>query len=146
MKKDRDMEIEPRKPSNCGTPETFQGDVWYDVIADGVEVPHVRASTVHFSPGARSAWHSHARGQILYVTEGEGLAQSRGDEVVKLRAGDIVYTAPEEWHWHGAAPDRFMTHLSMSESIPDATEPDVTWGPHVTDDEYLQSADGEQGS
>ncbi len=135
------MQVQPRQPSTEGSSETFKGTVWYDVIAQGREEPRIRVSTVHFSPGSRSAWHSHARGQILYVTEGEGLAQSRGGEVVTLRPGDVVYTGPDEWHWHGAAPDRFMTHLSMSESVPAGSDPETNWGAHVTDDQYLGSTD-----
>ena len=84
---------------------------------------------VHFSPGARTAWHSHEGGQTLYVTEGWGLVQSRGDQVGDLRPGDVVYTPDAEEHWHGAAPDHFMTHLSITEGGPH-------WGAHVSDAEY----------
>jgi quercetin dioxygenase-like cupin family protein len=74
---------------------------------------------------------------MLHVTEGVGLVQSRGGEVVVMRAGDTVYTPPGEWHWHGAAPDHFMTHLAMWEApAPDAGQPEATWGEHVKDDEY----------
>ena len=66
---------------------------------------------------------------ILYVTEGEGRVQSRGESVVTVRPGDVVHTPPDEWHWHGAAPDHFMTHLSL-------TEGDAAWGEHVSDAEY----------
>jgi quercetin dioxygenase-like cupin family protein len=84
---------------------------------------------VHFSPGARTAWHSHDGGQTLYVTEGRGLVQSRNDGIVEIRPGDVIYTPDAEEHWHGAAPDHFMTHLSM-------TEGDPHWGAHVTEAEY----------
>jgi quercetin dioxygenase-like cupin family protein len=53
-----------------------------------------------------------------------------------------VYTPPGEWHWHGAAPDRFMTHLAMWEGpAPDWGQPETEWGEHVTDDEYRAVAD-----
>jgi quercetin dioxygenase-like cupin family protein len=84
---------------------------------------------VHFAPGARTAWHSHGLGQTLYVTEGEGLVQSRGSAIVTIRPGDVIHTAADEWHWHGGAAKHFMTHLSM-------TQGDVEWGEHVTDTEY----------
>ena len=84
---------------------------------------------MHFAPGARTAWHSHSIGQTLYVTEGEGRVQSRGGPIVTTRHGDVLYTPGGEWHWHGAAPDHFMTHLSMSEG-------DAEWGEHVGDSEY----------
>jgi quercetin dioxygenase-like cupin family protein len=97
----------------------------------------VRVSAVHFTPSARTAWHSHAVGQTLYVTEGRGLVQSRGGDVVDIRSGDIVRTAAGEWHWHGAAPDKFMTHLSITEALaPGDPRPETDWGEHVTDSEY----------
>ncbi len=74
--------------------------------------------------------------QTLYVTEGKGLVQPRGGAVEEIRAGDVVYTAPDEWHWHGAAPDHFMTHLSITEAVGDDERPEANWGDHVTDDEY----------
>jgi quercetin dioxygenase-like cupin family protein len=92
--------------------------------------------TVRFSPGARSAWPSHALGQTLYVTDGLGLVPTRGEAAVQIRAGDIVSTPADEVHWHGAMPDRFMIHLSITEGVSDRDKPDTDWGAHVTDDEY----------
>ncbi len=129
------MEIRRKQPSLKGPAEWFTGDVWLDQIARGEEPSRIRVMSVHFAPGARTAWHSHARGQTLYVTEGVGRVQSRGEPVVELRPGDIVHTPSDEWHWHGAAPDHFMAHLSMTESAGEDT-PESTWGDHVTDAEY----------
>lgn len=67
----------------------------------------------HFRPFARTAWHAHPRGQTIYVTEGIGLVQRRGGPVEVIRPGDRVFFEPGEDHWHGATPDRFMTHLAM---------------------------------
>jgi quercetin dioxygenase-like cupin family protein len=72
----------------------------------------------------------------LYVTDGRGLVQSRGGEVAEIRAGGIIRTPADEWHWHGAAPDHFMSHLSITEAVPGETRPEADWGEHVTDDEY----------
>lgn len=88
---------------------------------------------MRFTPGARTAWHSNAVGRTLHVTEGRGLVQSRGGEAVEIRPGDTIYTPPGEWHWHGAAPDHFMSHLPMWEGP--AEGPETEWGDHVTDDE-----------
>jgi quercetin dioxygenase-like cupin family protein len=123
------MEVQPKQPSVRGPAEWFTGDVWIDPIATGRAPSHLSVGAVHFSPGARTAWHRHEGGQTLYVTEGRGLVQSRGDRVVELGPGDVVSTPDREEHWHGAAPDHFMTHLSL-------TEGDPHWGPHVTDAEY----------
>jgi quercetin dioxygenase-like cupin family protein len=130
------VEIRPKQPSMKGPAEWFTGDVWIDPIASGQEPSRIRVSAVRFTPGARTAWHSHAVGQTLYVTEGAGLVQSRGGDLVDIRSGDIVYTPPDEWHWHGAAPDHFMTHLSMTEGVAEGQGPESEWGDHVTDDEY----------
>jgi quercetin dioxygenase-like cupin family protein len=141
------LEIVPKKPSTKGPAEMFTGDVWFDVIAQGAESSRLRVNAVHFAPGARTAWHSHANGQTLHVAEGRGLVRSRGGDVVEIRPGDTVYTPPGEWHWHGAAPDHFMTHVAMWESLgPGQEGPETEWGDHVTDDEYLPPRPAEQGS
>jgi quercetin dioxygenase-like cupin family protein len=127
------VQIVPKQPSVKGPPEWFTGDVFIDPIARGQEPSRIQVSAVHFTPGARSAWHSHGLGQTLYVTEGVGLIQSRGEEIHEIRSGDIIYAPSGEEHWHGGAPDHFMTHLSMTENAPD--QPDH-WGDHVTDAEY----------
>jgi quercetin dioxygenase-like cupin family protein len=130
------MEVQSKRPSAKGPADWFTGDVWIDAIAMGEEPSRIRVSVVHFTPGARTAWHSHALGQTLYVTEGAGLVQSRGGGVVDIRSGDVVYTPADEWHWHGAAPDHFMTHISMTEAVPGGQAPDPNWGEHVTEGEY----------
>jgi quercetin dioxygenase-like cupin family protein len=124
------LEILPRQPSTKGPAAMFTGDVWFDVIARGEEPSRVRVNTVRFAPGARTAWHSHALGQTLHVTDGVGLVQSRGGDVTVIRPGDVIYTPPGEEHWHGAARDTFMVHTAIWEGD------DATWGDHVTDDEY----------
>lgn len=129
------MEIQPRQPTAKGPAEMFTGDVWLSPIARGEEPSRVRVNAVRFTPSARTAWHSHAVGQTLYVTDGTGLVQSRGGDIVEIRAGDIIHTPAGEWHWHGAAPDHFMSHLSITEATGD-DRPESDWGDHVTADEY----------
>ena len=128
------MDVKQREPTTKGTSDRFIGDVWIDRLAGGEPSSRLRVNVVRFAPGARNAWHAHAVGQTLHVTEGVGRVQARGDEVVEVRAGDTIYTPPGEWHWHGAAPDRFMSHLAMWE-VP-ADGPEVEFGDHVTDEEY----------
>jgi hypothetical protein len=74
------------------------------------------------SPGAHAAWHCHANGQTLHVTDGLGLVQARYGEIIEIHAGDTIVTPPGEWHWHGAAPQNFMTHLAMWESLADGQQ------------------------
>jgi quercetin dioxygenase-like cupin family protein len=128
--------IQPKQSTAKGPAEWFTGDVWIDGIVRGEEPSRVRVSAVRFTPSARTAWHCHAVGQTLYVTDGTGLVQSRGGDIEEIRAGDVVSTPADEWHWHGAAPDHFMTHLSITEAVPGDRRPEADWGDHVTDDEY----------
>ena len=123
----------PRVPrrlcvTKCPTDARLQS-WWIDSIVQPHDHSTLNVGAVHFHPGARTAWHSHAGGQTLYVTEGEGLVQSRGEPIVTIRPGDIVQTPANEWHWHGGAADHFMTHLSVAGG-------DANWGEHVTDAEY----------
>src|SRR6202048_3070692 len=108
------------------------------VHIDPVPVPsngsRLSASAVHFTPGARTAWHTHPNGQTIFVTEGVGLAQRRGRPIEVIRPGDRVFFEPGEEHWHGAAPNRFMTHIAMLD-VDDAGN-NATWGEHVTDEDY----------
>jgi quercetin dioxygenase-like cupin family protein len=128
------MEIQAKHATVKGPAETFTGNVWFDVIVRDGDYPRMRVNVVRFAPGARTAWHCHPGGQTLYVTEGRGLVQSRGGELIEIRPGDVIYTPPGEWHWHGAAPDHFMTHIAMWEVDDQGTS--ATWGELVSDAEY----------
>ena len=128
------MEIVKKQPSSKGAPDRFIGDVWIDRHAGTHPDEHIRVNVVRFAPGARNSWHAHAFGQTLHVTEGIGRVQASGGEIQEIRAGDTIYAAPGEWHWHGAAPDHFMTHLAMWE-VP-AEGPESEWGDQVSDAEY----------
>jgi len=120
--------------TGVGRSEWFTGTVYVDAVASPSGSSRVSASSVHFTPGARTAWHARPHGQTLLITEGAGLVQRRGGPIEAVRAGDRVFFEPGEDHWHGAAPDRFMTHLAMLQTGEDGSN--ATWGPHVTDDEY----------
>lgn len=123
------MELRRMPPTIKGPGDWFTGDVFIDSLAQGHGATPTAVVHVHFTPGARTAWHSHSLGQTLYVTEGQGRVQARGEPIVALGPGDTVFAPGGEWHWHGAAPDHFMTHLAVSEG-------DAEWGAHVTDAEY----------
>ena len=118
----------------AGPADWFTGAVFIDAVAAPAGGSRLSASSVHFTPGARTAWHTHPNGQTIVVVEGLGRAQRRGGPVEEIRSGDRVFFAPGEEHWHGAAPDRFMTHLAMLEVGDDGTP--AEWGEHVTDAEY----------
>jgi quercetin dioxygenase-like cupin family protein len=124
------MERLTKQPTVKGPAEWFTGDVHVNVVVRGEEPSRTRVNTVRFAPCARTAWHSHGLGQALHVTDGVGLVQPRGGEVLVIRPGDVIWTPPGEEHWHGAAPDQFMVHTAIWEG--DGT----TWGDLVTDEEY----------
>jgi quercetin dioxygenase-like cupin family protein len=117
-----------------GPSEWFTGTVYIDAVATPSPPARAGAAMVHFAPGARTAWHTHPFGQTIYVTEGIGRCQRRGVPVEVISPGDRVYFESGEDHWHGAAPERFMTHLAIQEA--DDSGSPVTWGEHVSDDEY----------
>jgi len=117
-----------------GSSEWFTGAVYIDAVASPTDVSRLSASSVHFTPGARTHWHTHPNGQTIYVTEGVGLAQSRGGSIEMIRPGDRVLFEPGEDHWHGASPTRFMTHIAMLEV--DDKGNNATWGNQVSDAEY----------
>ena len=123
------MDVRPQPPAAPGPEDWFTGEVTVAPITSRHGDHRLSLGNVHFAPGARTAWHSHSIAQTLFVTEGEGLVQARGEGVQRIRPGDVVGVAGDEWHWHGAAPGHGMTHLSL-------TEGDTEWGRHVSDDEY----------
>ncbi|GAB2889275.1 cupin domain-containing protein [Streptomyces deserti] len=120
-----------------GPQEWFTGDVYIEGVRNPDEQSAIGCAHVRFTPGARTAWHSHPKGQTLYVTDGIGYVASRGGEIREIRPGDVVYIEPGEEHWHGATADRFMAHVAMQEA--DDQGQVAFWGDHVTDAEYGQA-------
>jgi len=108
--------------------EHFTGSVLFGPISgDGA----VNMLGVQFEPGARTDWHSHPEGQILYVVNGVARVGNEDGATVEVDAGDSVYAPPGELHWHGAAPHSPMTHLSITSGG------ETEWLPRkVTDEEY----------
>lgn len=134
------QKIEPQ--TSKGPEDWFTGDVYPTIILSGKEPSRIRMGSVHFTPGARTAWHSHAVGQYLHVVEGTCLVQERGGGIQILKPGDTIYTAPNVEHWHGASSDSFMIHLALWEApSPGSDEPVTKWGDLVTDDEYNKASE-----
>jgi quercetin dioxygenase-like cupin family protein len=120
--------------TNKGPADWFTGEVYVDPIAAANDASPVGGGLVHFTPGARTHWHTHPHGQTIYVTEGAGLCQRRGEPITELHPGDRVFFEPGEDHWHGAAPTRFMTHIAIQQV--DDTGNAGTFGEPVTDEQY----------
>jgi quercetin dioxygenase-like cupin family protein len=121
-----------------GPADWFTGAVFIDPIRNPDEQSTVGCAHVRFTPGARTAWHHHPNGQTLYVTDGVGLVASRNCDKKEIRPGDVVYIEPGEEHWHGALPNRFMSHVAIQEA--DEQGQVVTWLEQVTDEEYSSQA------
>ena len=112
----------------------FSGVVWSDEVSVGKKPSRMRASRVSFSPGARTHWHSHPVGQVLYCLLGTGRYQEEGKGVEELRPGDTVVIAPDVKHWHGASPDQLFSHLALSEIT--ETGDGTKWLEAVSDADY----------
>lgn len=117
-----------------GPAESFTGMVFVDSIRTPDDESAIGCAHVRFTPGARTAWHKHPKGQTLYVTDGIGLVCRRGGEPTEMRPGDVVFIEPNEEHWHGATPQRFMAHVAIQQA--DEQGQTVTWLDPVADDEY----------
>lgn len=121
------------RPSAAGPADWFTGRVRVDPLFNPAASDRVQGAHVTFEPGARTAWHTHPLGQTLVVTFGRGLVQREGGPVEEIGQGDVVWFAPGERHWHGAAPDTGMSHIAIQE-VQDGQV--VTWMEHVTDADY----------
>jgi quercetin dioxygenase-like cupin family protein len=121
------------RASGKGPAEWFTGSVRVDPLHDAPEPARVASASVTFEPGARTAWHTHPLGQTLIVVSGVGRAQRAGGPIEEIRPGDVVWFAPGEKHWHGAAPTTGMTHIAIQEKL---NGKPVDWMEHVSDDQY----------
>ncbi|MER9373923.1 cupin domain-containing protein [Mesorhizobium sp. M0491] len=121
------------RPSGKGPPDWFTGKVRIDPLFNPFDAGRVQGAQVTFEPGARTAWHTHPLGQTLIVVSGLGRVQREGGPVEEIRAGDVVWFAPGEKHWHGASPLTAMTHIALQE-VKDGKV--VDWLEHVSDADY----------
>lgn len=125
--------------SGSGNPAYFTGRVRLDPLIGAEMTGRVASAAVTFEPGARTAWHTHPAGQVLIVTQGVGRAQRDGGPVEVIRPGDVVWFAPGERHWHGAAPTTGMTHIAIHEAVDGVS---VTWAEPVSDADYAAEPGG----
>jgi quercetin dioxygenase-like cupin family protein len=121
------------QPSAKGPSDWFTGTVRIDPLFTAPAPARASGALVTFEPGARTAWHTHPLGQTLIVTAGCGRVQREGGAVQEIRAGDVVWFAPGEMHWHGAAPTTAMSHIAIQESQEGTV---VTWMAQVADADY----------
>ena len=123
-----------------GAAETFTGVVFQDPVITAEAPSRLGGSVVTFTPGARTAWHSHPVGQTLFCLSGVGRICFKGEKPQVLNPGDTVNIPPDTMHWHGASPDRLFSHLALSEAGEQGQG--AAWGAHVSDTEYNEPASG----
>jgi quercetin dioxygenase-like cupin family protein len=128
-----DIKRSGSQPSGKGQTEYFTGMVRIDPLFAASAPARAAGNAVTFEPGARTAWHTHPLGQVLFVTAGCGRAQREGGPIEEIRPGDVVVFAPGEKHWHGAAPTTAMTHIAIQEALDGKA---VEWMEKVTDEQY----------
>jgi quercetin dioxygenase-like cupin family protein len=130
---------ETSRGTRPGPADWFTGTVFIDEVVASTAPAHFNSARVSFAPGARTAWHTHPRGQALHVLSGVGRVQLKGEPPREIRSGDSVWIEAGEVHWHGAAPGRTMVHLAIQEA--DETGSTVVWMEHVTDEDYTAPLD-----
>ncbi|GAB3551085.1 hypothetical protein GCM10027577_31130 [Spirosoma fluminis] len=118
---------------NRGPANNFTGTVWVHLLVAPDSTYTTSVGSVLFEPGARTNWHSHQAGQLLLVTDGEGLYQEQGKPIQRLHKGDVIKCQPDITHWHGASPGTIMTHIAIN---PNTEKGVVIWKQPVTDQEY----------
>ena len=121
------------QPSQKGPAEYFTGSVRIDPLFQAKDTTQASGAYVTFEPGARTAWHTHPLGQTLIVTAGCGRVQREGGPIEEIHPGDVISFAPNEKHWHGAAPTTAMTHIAIQEALDGKV---VDWMDQVSEAQY----------
>jgi quercetin dioxygenase-like cupin family protein len=133
---EREMELQIKSSTVKNAAEHNTGDVWGELITSPREPnQHMVVGRVRFAPGARTAWHSHERGQTLHIVAGIALLGSRDGTIIEATPGQTIYTSPGEEHWHGATPTDFMEHFAMLDQGNDPATSNI-WFEHVSDSDY----------
>jgi quercetin dioxygenase-like cupin family protein len=132
---DEAMEIshDESRPAAEGPADTFTGQVSVKPVFNPNAVRTFGAAEVTFTPGARTAWHTHPAGQTLIVTTGAGWIQQWGGQKLSIKPGDVIWTPPGVKHWHGATEDTAMTHIAIQDYVDSRP---VDWLEHVADEQY----------
>lgn len=128
-----DIKRNGARASNKAPADYFAGSVKIEPLVEAPDPARVRAASVSFEAGARTAWHTHPLGQTLIVTAGLGWAQTDGGPVEEIRPGDVVWFAPGEKHWHGATATSAMTHIAIQEALNGKA---ADWLEQVSDAQY----------
>ena len=121
------------QPSSLGGPANFTGHARRDPILTAPAPSRLACGFVTFDPGARTTWHTHPVGQLLVITAGQGRVGTWGGPVHLVSAGDFIWFAPGEKHWHGGGLTTGMTHIAITEAEGGSA---VDWLEPVTDAQF----------
>jgi quercetin dioxygenase-like cupin family protein len=122
------------QPPEMRSVENFTGSLGIEPFLPPTEPSRVGGARVTFAPGARTNWHTHPLGQTLIVTAGVGWVQQWGGPTQEIRPGDVVRIQPSQKHWHGASANAAMTHIALTEQLPDGKR--TEWMEKVSDAQY----------
>ncbi len=111
----------------------FSGTAYLQMLVPGGNEWNCPIGNVTFEPGCRNNWHKHPGGQILLVTGGRGWYQEEGQDAQELHAGDVIKIPANIKHWHGAAKDSWLVHLSIETNCQAGP---AEWLEKVSDEEY----------
>ncbi|MCD0465629.1 cupin domain-containing protein [Flavobacterium sp. ENC] len=114
----------------------FSGEAFLTPLIARDKNNEFSAGSVSFDAKARTNWHTHPKGQVLLVTEGQGYYQEKNQPARIIKKGDVITIPEDVEHWHGASENTNMTHIAITNYKDDLQ---VTWLQPVTDEEY-QSA------
>lgn len=96
------------------TGDLFVGSVERQAFVGESDSPMLRVNSVTFHDGAVNKYHAHTFDQVLLVTEGAGIVQVEGEPESHVAVGDVIFVPSGERHWHGAAPGKTMSHLTIA--------------------------------
>jgi quercetin dioxygenase-like cupin family protein len=113
----------------------FTGAVFIHPLAAKDKNNEFVLGSVTFEPGARTVWHTHPKGQVLIVTEGEGFYQEKGKPAQKLKKGDVVNIPEDVEHWHGANAQSRFVHIAITNYKDDQN---VVWLKPVSEQDYQE--------
>jgi quercetin dioxygenase-like cupin family protein len=116
--------------------EWFSGDAFLQPLLAKDKNNDFALGSVTFEPGARTVWHTHPKGQVLIVTEGEGFYQEKGKSAQPIKKGDVVNIPENVEHWHGASACSKMVHIAVTNY---KGNENVAWLDPVTDEEYNEA-------
>ncbi len=131
MTTDHNTSIFPKGESVSS--EWFSGNAFLTPLLAKDKNNDFAMGNVTFEPNARTHWHTHPRGQVLLITEGEGWYQEKGKPAQPIKKGDVINIPEDVEHWHGASANSNMVHIAITNYQGDVN---VIWMAPVTDEEY----------